>query len=48
MLTGTSFALSLSIDTLAFSDEAIMVQMRLGVLIASLLSGVAATQFFLW
>jgi NhaA family Na+:H+ antiporter len=34
--------MSLFIGTLAFDDESIMVQVRLGVLIASLLSGVMA------
>ena len=34
--------MSLFIGTLAFDDEGIMVQVRLGVLIASILSGIAA------
>jgi Na+:H+ antiporter, NhaA family len=42
ILTGIGFTMSLFIGTLAFVDEAIMVQVRLGVLIASLLSGVMA------
>jgi NhaA family Na+:H+ antiporter len=42
ILTGIGFTMSLFIGTLAFDDEAIMVQVRLGVLIASILSGVAA------
>jgi NhaA family Na+:H+ antiporter len=42
ILTGIGFTMSLFIGTLAFDDENIMVQVRLGVLIASLLSGVAA------
>ena len=42
ILTGIGFTMSLFIGTLAFDDESIMVQVRLGVLIASLLSGVAA------
>jgi NhaA family Na+:H+ antiporter len=42
ILTGIGFTMSLFIGTLAFDDETIMVQVRLGVLIASLLSGVAA------
>jgi NhaA family Na+:H+ antiporter len=42
ILTGIGFTMSLFIGTLAFDDEAIMVQVRLGVLIASLLSGVVA------
>jgi Na+/H+ antiporter NhaA len=43
ILTGIGFTMSLFIGTLAFDDEAIMVQVRLGALIASLLSGIAAT-----
>jgi len=42
VLTGIGFTMSLFIGTLAFDDESIMVQVRLGVLIASLLSGVMA------
>ena len=42
ILTGIGFTMSLFIGTLAFDDESIMVQVRLGVLIASLLSGVMA------
>jgi NhaA family Na+:H+ antiporter len=42
ILTGIGFTMSLFIGTLAFDDETIMVQVRLGVLIASILSGVAA------
>jgi NhaA family Na+:H+ antiporter len=42
ILTGIGFTMSLFIGTLAFDDEAIMVQVRLGVLIASLLSGAVA------
>jgi NhaA family Na+:H+ antiporter len=42
ILTGIGFTMSLFIGTLAFDDENIMVQVRLGVLIASILSGVAA------
>jgi Na+:H+ antiporter, NhaA family len=41
-LTGIGFTMSLFIGTLAFDDEATMVQVRLGVLIASILSGVTA------
>lgn len=41
-LTGIGFTMSLFIGTLAFEDEASMVQVRLGVLIASVLSAVAA------
>jgi Na+:H+ antiporter, NhaA family len=43
ILTGIGFTMSLFIGTLAFDDEAIMVQVRLGVLIASLLSAVVAS-----
>ena len=43
ILTGIGFTMSLFIGTLAFDDESIMVQVRLGVLIASLLCGVLAT-----
>jgi NhaA family Na+:H+ antiporter len=42
ILTGIGFTMSLFIGTLAFDDESNMVQVRLGVLIASLLSGVMA------
>ena len=42
ILTGVGFTMSLFIGTLAFDDESIMVQVRLGVLIASLLSAVVA------
>ena len=42
MLTGIGFTMSLFIGTLAFEDEASMMQVRLGVLVASLLSGLAA------
>ena len=42
ILTGIGFTMSLFVGTLAFDDEASMVQVRLGVLIASLLSGIAA------
>jgi NhaA family Na+:H+ antiporter len=42
ILTGIGFTMSLFIGTLAFDDESIMVQVRLGVLIASLLSGIMA------
>jgi len=42
ILTGIGFTMSLFIGTLAFEDEATMVQVRLGVLIASLLSGITA------
>ena len=42
ILTGIGFTMSLFIGTLAFDDEGIMAQVRLGVLIASLMSGLAA------
>jgi Na+:H+ antiporter, NhaA family len=42
ILTGIGFTMSLFIGTLAFDDEGVMVQVRLGVLIASLLSGIMA------
>jgi NhaA family Na+:H+ antiporter len=41
-LTGIGFTMSLFVGTLAFDDEAMMVQVRIGVLIASVLSGVTA------
>ena len=42
ILTGIGFTMSLFVGTLGFDDETTMVQVRLGVLIASLLSGIAA------
>ena len=42
ILTGLGFTMSLFIGTLAFESESLMAQVRLGVLVASLLSGVAA------
>jgi NhaA family Na+:H+ antiporter len=45
ILTGIGFTMSLFIGTLAYDDEGTMVQVRLGVLIASLLSGVVAAAF---
>jgi Na+:H+ antiporter, NhaA family len=39
ILTGIGFTMSLFIGTLAFTDEAVLGQIRLGVLVASLLSG---------
>ena len=42
VLTGVGFTMSLFIGTLAFEDEALMAQVRLGVLVASVLSGVIA------
>ena len=42
VLTGVGFTMSLFIGTLAFDDEGVLTQVRLGVLVASLLSGTAA------
>jgi NhaA family Na+:H+ antiporter len=42
ILTGLGFTMSLFIGTLAFEDESLMAQVRLGVLVASLVSGAAA------
>jgi Na+:H+ antiporter, NhaA family len=42
ILTGVGFTMSLFIGTLAFEDESQMAQVRLGVLVASVLSGLAA------
>ena len=42
MLTGVGFTMSLFIGTLAFDNEGIMAQVRLGVLVASLMSGLIA------
>jgi Na+:H+ antiporter, NhaA family len=46
ILTGIGFTMSLFIGTLAFDSEAILKQVRLGVLAASLLSGVVAAAMF--
>ena len=46
ILTGIGFTMSLFIGTLAFDDEAVPRQVRLGVLAASLLSGIVAALFF--
>jgi NhaA family Na+:H+ antiporter len=46
ILTGIGFTMSLFIGTLAFDDEAVLKQVRLGVLIASLLSGIVAALMF--
>jgi NhaA family Na+:H+ antiporter len=46
ILTGIGFTMSLFIGTLAFDDETILKQVRLGVLAASLLSGIAAAVMF--
>jgi NhaA family Na+:H+ antiporter len=43
ILTGVGFTMSLFIGTLAFEDESLMAQVRLGVLVASVLSGVVAS-----
>lgn len=42
ILTGMGFTMSLFIATLAFDDEGVLAQIRLGVLAASILSGVVA------
>lgn len=42
VLTGVGFTMSLFIGTLAFEDETLMAQVRIGVLVASVLSGVVA------
>ena len=42
VLTGVGFTMSLFIGTLAFGDETVMAQVRIGVLFASVLSGVVA------
>jgi NhaA family Na+:H+ antiporter len=42
ILTGVGFTMSLFIGTLAFDDENLMGQIRVGVLVASILSGLAA------
>ncbi|KRQ99425.1 Na+/H+ antiporter NhaA [Bradyrhizobium valentinum] len=46
ILTGIGFTMSLFIGTLAFDDETILKQVRLGVLMASLLSGIVAALMF--
>jgi NhaA family Na+:H+ antiporter len=46
ILTGIGFTMSLFIGTLAFDDETVLKQVRLGVLAASLLSGIAAAVMF--
>jgi NhaA family Na+:H+ antiporter len=43
ILTGVGFTMSLFIGTLAFEDESLMTQVRLGVLVASVLSGLVAS-----
>jgi NhaA family Na+:H+ antiporter len=42
VLTGVGFTMSLFIGTLAFDDETLMAQVRIGVLVASVLSGLVA------
>lgn len=42
ILTGIGFTMSLFIGTLAFDDESVLAQIRLGVLAASVLSGIVA------
>ena len=42
ILTGVGFTMSLFIGTLAFEDESLMAQVRLGVLEASILSSLIA------
>jgi NhaA family Na+:H+ antiporter len=42
ILTGVGFTMSLFIGTLAFEEESLMAQIRLGVLVASVLSGLVA------
>jgi NhaA family Na+:H+ antiporter len=42
VLTGVGFTMSLFIGTLAFDDEYLMAQIRIGVLVASILSGLVA------
>ena len=46
ILTGIGFTMSLFIGTLAFDDAAVLRQVRLGVLTASLLSGIVAVLMF--
>ena len=47
ILTGLGFTMSLFIGTLAFDDEATMTQVKLGVLVGSVLSGVVASIFMI-
>ncbi|WFU18135.1 Na+/H+ antiporter NhaA [Bradyrhizobium sp. CB3481] len=46
ILTGIGFTMSLFIGTLAFDDETVLKQIRLGVLAASLMSGIVAAVMF--
>ena len=43
ILTGAGFTMSSFIGTLAFEDEGLMAQVRLGVLVASIMSGLVAS-----
>jgi NhaA family Na+:H+ antiporter len=43
ILTGIGFTMSLFIGTLAFEDERLLTEVRAGVLVASILAGLAAT-----
>ena len=43
ILTGVGFTMRLFIGTLAFEDESVMAQVRLGVLVASILSGLVGS-----
>src|ERR1700674_3646705 len=47
ILTGIGFTMSLFIGTLAFEDEVTMAQVKLGVLVGSVLSGAAASIFMI-
>jgi len=42
ILTGIGFTMSLFIGTLAFDDDGLLTQIRVGVLVASVLAGAAA------
>ena len=42
VLTGIGFTMSLFIGTLAFDDDSLLMQIRIGVLVASILAGVVA------
>jgi Na+:H+ antiporter, NhaA family len=48
LLTGIGFTMSLFIGTLAFDDERILAQVRLGVVVASFLSAAVAAAFLSW
>jgi NhaA family Na+:H+ antiporter len=47
ILTGIGFTMSLFIGTLAFDDESVLAQIRLGVLAASILSASVAAALLL-